>query len=181
MSSFYGITSRGHWAAYYAGLARKISANFHDLPAQAALAVRFTLYHGALGQWEQAVAEAQQALRWYQQLEDRRTWGDCLAILAIIALLRGHFREGLTHGAALQTLAAGNYNIEHQSWAICGQALNLLHLGRTEEALALATELTPLLNQGKRITLHVRAAYYKYCRGSAVTRGKKGVGFAGGG
>jgi hypothetical protein len=91
MSSFYGITSRGRWAAYYAGLARKISANFHDLPAQAALAVRFTLYHGALGQWEQAVAEGQQALRWYQQLEDRRNWGDCLAILAIIALLRGHF------------------------------------------------------------------------------------------
>jgi hypothetical protein len=48
-----------------------------------------------------------------------------------------------------------------------------LHLGRTEEALALATELTPLLNQGKRITLHVRAAYYSIVAVAQLREGKK--------
>jgi predicted ATPase len=173
MSSFYSIISRRHWADYYAHLAEKIINRFHDLPARAAVTLRIAIYHGPLGRWEQATVEGLRALRWYQQLEDQRNWGDCLAALGIISLMRGHFHDSITYTAALQALAAGNYNIEHQSWAVCGPALGLLRLGRTEEALALATEITPLINQEDRTTYHARAAYYSVIAAAHLRKGEK--------
>ena len=160
MASFYSIISRRRWAEYYAHLAEKIINRFHDLPARAAVTLRLAIYQGALGQWEQAAVEGRRALRWYQQLEDQRNWGDCLAALGIISLIHGHFHDCITYTTALQTLSASNYNLEHQTWAVCGQALGLLRLGRTDEALALAAKITPLINQGDRTTDHAKAAYY---------------------
>lgn len=167
-----GLFSRVRWADIYAHLAEKMARKFHDLPAQAAIALRLSVYRATIGQWEQAIAEGQRALRLYQQLEDRRNWGDCLTILGSITFLQGRFGDSITYCAALQTLSNVGYNVEHRIWAICGQALNLLNLGRLEEALALVEPLSALIDQ-RRIGSTEEALYHSFLAIARLRQGEK--------
>jgi tetratricopeptide (TPR) repeat protein len=144
-----GLFSRYPWADGYARLAEKTAREFRDLPMQAAIALRKSVYYASAGQWAQAIAEGQQALRIYQRLEDWRSWGDCLTVLGSVTFLQGRARESITYCAALQELSNTNHNVEHRVWAVCGQGFNLLNLGQTEAALELAKELAPFVDEAQ--------------------------------
>lgn len=146
MSLLCGLLSRHRWAEMYLKLAQETAEKLNHLPSLAAVALRNGAYRISIGQWDQAQWQFEHALHLYQQLQNWRHWGDCLAGLGSIAYLQGHFRESYDYAVELEKLTHHSHNVEHQAWAVFSQANALLYLGQMDAAALGLKQALPFLD-----------------------------------
>ena len=107
-----------------------------------------SVYHIAVGKWDDIRAKAQKARELCEELGDYRQWGDALSVLSESAFLSGHIAEGLlVHTALLEDARRRNSPLQ-TVWGLAGVAWNNIRLGneaisvpRLEEALQILDEI----------------------------------------
>lgn len=95
------------------------------------------------GQWAESRREIEQALEIYQRLGDLRTLGIVMAVNSYSPYFRGEFELGVTNYVKLFNESRHRDDLQQQAWALDGQAMHLLRLGRNDQALALLRVADP--------------------------------------
>ena len=104
-----------------------------------------SMYQVGQGKWAAAEALAEQAITVVEQLGDRRTRGDIMAIQGFIAYYQGQFGRAAQLYAELYTASRLSGNNEHYAWGMNGLAMNGLPLGQFNEAAMLLARSGALL------------------------------------
>jgi predicted ATPase/DNA-binding SARP family transcriptional activator len=139
-------------AQVYFHRAQEIAQKLEDPSALARVSMITGMWDFGFRPWAEIRKNTEQAIALYKRLEDKRGWGDSLTHLGFILYWGGQFAQGVDVGVELQTLGAESNNLEHQAWGLNLQAMNLLRLGKTDQAVArleTAQSLLPLITQSR--------------------------------
>ncbi len=142
-----GVFSLPALAQMYRDLALNTIRRVRELSAEAWVLATLGLYETGVGQWAEAEAGISRATEIFDQLGDRRDWGNNLVSLCWVDYFRGQFASSAQRYADVYTVGRESGNIELQAWALSGQALSLLRLGQTDQAVTFWEQALPLLTQ----------------------------------
>ncbi|HEX5807837.1 MAG TPA: AAA family ATPase [Anaerolineales bacterium] len=98
------------------------------------------------GKWEDGEKAYQQALEISDRLGDRRNWAFALINQGRLAHFRGQFEQSIKRCADVYRNGRANNHAEHQVWGLNGQAVSLVHLGKTAQAAELLEEALTLFD-----------------------------------
>jgi len=140
-----GVFSAHRVARRYRQLAQSTMARIDDPDSAAQVASMLGVYEIGVGAWAEAEASLEKAIKVFDWLGNRRDWGNNLVALCWVTYFRGQFARGEKMYIELGEVARANGNIEHQAWALSGQAAHALRLGHTEAAITLWQKAFPLL------------------------------------
>lgn len=140
-----GVFSAHRVARRYRQLAQATMARIDDPDSAAQVASMLGIYEIGVGEWAEAEASLEKAIKVFDWLGNRRDWGNNLVALCWVRYFRGQFARGEKMYADLGEVARTNGNVEHQAWALSGQAAHALRLGHTEAAISLWQKAFPLL------------------------------------
>lgn len=116
------------------------TAEIVNIPATRADVERTNaLYRSGMGQWARVAAQVNEARGVYQQLGDKRYWGDCTALLATAAYYQAEYARAQELYAQIATAPHGI--ALHQAWGLTRQSGIALRQGdyaRAQELLAAA-------------------------------------------
>jgi tetratricopeptide (TPR) repeat protein len=87
-----------------------------------------------LGQFEKARTIFKQAIMIAKEVSDKRRWEESLCQLSILSYQQGQFKQSLKYAEETFAIAKNRGDIQAQQWGLCGQAANLLRLGKREKA-----------------------------------------------
>jgi class 3 adenylate cyclase/tetratricopeptide (TPR) repeat protein len=131
-------------AEFYCRRAEKIVEGIDDLSARAWVFELTGLYHFSVGRWSEGRARLQQAVEIAHRVGDWRRWEESSTQLSVLEYYQGHFAHAAKQFEEVWTAARRRGNDQGQAWGLCGQAVSVLRLGRTDEAAALLEEATAL-------------------------------------
>jgi class 3 adenylate cyclase/tetratricopeptide (TPR) repeat protein len=117
----------------------------HDLDAEAWVMSTLGNYATGIGQWAEAEASISRAAEIFGRLGDWRDWGNNIVALCWVDYFRGQFAQGAQRYADIYAQAVDSNNLELQAWSLSGQALHLLRLGQTGQAIRLWEQSLPVL------------------------------------
>jgi tetratricopeptide (TPR) repeat protein len=150
-----------------------------DPPALASVLYQTGMYLIGIGRWEESERAFQQALVIFDHLGDWRNWALTLNCLAFLAYFRGQFEQSIQGYADIYKKGQASNHVEHQTWGLNGQAMNLFRLGRTTQATDLLEKalplyavisdsiLTEILSQGMLATAQLRQGQLEQARNAA--------------
>ncbi len=108
-----------------------------DDPATQVWALLATgVYNLGIGQWQKTENAIQKAIEIGEHAGDNRLMGDAYVVMAGIKYMRGKFDESYEHYSTLLAHGKQYGNLQHQVWALGGQAINLVQQGKSLEAIA---------------------------------------------
>ncbi|MBI3362620.1 MAG: hypothetical protein HY023_16080, partial [Chloroflexi bacterium] len=158
-------------AMAYGRRARRLAQEIGLLPTRAYVLQRVSIYDLGIGRWTEAWQAVGESLEICRQLGDRRLLGDGMDLLAHVMYHQGDFALGAQIRADMLRLARRTGNIQHQIWALRGQAQNLYRLGDLEKTVGLLQEATTLLTQHQdrsaEIEIHGLLALARWRRGES--------------
>lgn len=140
-----GVFSAYRLARRYRQLAQATMARIDDPDSAAQVASMLGMYAIGAGEWAEAETSLEKAIKVFDWLGNRRDWGNNLVALCWVTYFRGQFARGEKMYRDLGEVARANGNVEHQAWALAGQAAHVLRLGNTELAITLWQKAFPLL------------------------------------
>ncbi|HKZ55446.1 MAG TPA: AAA family ATPase [Anaerolineales bacterium] len=142
-----GLVPLRSLAESYARLARDTALNLEEEPPYAWVLFVSGFYHSGQAQWELSRQEIELAQSIYDALGDRRRWGESLAVRSYSPYFRGEFAQGAASYVELYQASRHREDIQQQVWALDGQAMHVLRLGKTEQSLALLKVARPMFAQ----------------------------------
>lgn len=110
--------------------------------------LRIGTYKASVGLWEGAHEATEQAIAYYERINDPRGVGDAVNVLGILLELEGRFVEAHQAFYDLYELGQKHENIQHEGWGLGGVASARLLLGQTEEAIGKADAALALIEVG---------------------------------
>jgi tetratricopeptide (TPR) repeat protein len=128
----------------YRRRALRTAAELKELPAMGWALFVSGYYYTGLGWWDRSGKEITQALEIYQRLGDLRRQGEATSVRSYTAYFKGEFEDGSNSYVGLYEAARKRDDAQQQAWALDGQAMHLLRMGRTDQALALLKVAEPL-------------------------------------
>jgi tetratricopeptide (TPR) repeat protein len=128
----------------YRRRALRTASELKELPAMGWALFVSGYYFTGLGWWDGSGKEISQALTIYQRLGDLRRQGEATAVRSYTAYFKGEFEEGSSSYVGLYEAARKRDDAQQQAWGLDGQAMHLLRMGRTDQALALLKVAEPL-------------------------------------
>ncbi len=128
----------------YRRRALRTAAELKELPAMGWALFVSGYYYTGLGWWDRSGKEITQALEIYQRLGDLRRQGEATSVRSYTAYFKGEFEEGSNSYVGLYEAARKRDDAQQQAWGLDGQAMHLLRMGRTDQALALLKVAEPL-------------------------------------
>lgn len=132
-----GIVRLHGQARYYRARALETAERVNSPTVKSIVALRTGIYGNGIGQWDEAQAAFQRCIQLANNMGDFRYWGDGINALGMNAYLQGQYQRSYESYAQLGKAVENTDNIEHQAWALNGQAMNLLRQGQTDEAITL--------------------------------------------
>ena len=106
-----------------------------------------SVYHIAVGRWDEVHARAEEAKGICEQLGDYRQWGDSMVLLAESALISGQIQYAINIQKILLEDARRRRNPLQQCWGLFGVAANSIRLGNEAEAIPMLEEALLILEQ----------------------------------
>lgn len=106
-----------------------------------------SVYHIAVGKWDDIRAKAQSARELCEELGDYRQWGDALSVLGESAFLSGHIAEGLLAQTALLEDARRRNSPLQTVWGLAGVAWNNIRLGNEAVSVPMLEEALQILDE----------------------------------
>jgi len=106
-----------------------------------------SVYHMAVGKWDDVRAKAQEALELCEALGDYRQWGDAISLLGEGAYLSGKNTEALNFQKTLLEDARRRNNPLHIVWGLAGVAANLIRQGQDAPGAAMFEEALQILEE----------------------------------
>lgn len=134
-------------AKLYIKLAQETAQRLNDPAANAVVSGRLGLYYTSIGQWESARTHFEQAIRLYENLNDRRGLGDSITALALAEYQHGYFKASQHWYQELLKVATNSNNLEHLAWAYNGQGSIALIQGQWDRAVEYLESSQDLLQQ----------------------------------
>lgn len=128
----------------YRRRALRIAADLKELPAMGWALFISGYYFTGLGLWDRSAKEISQALEIYRRLGDLRRQGETTAVRSYTHYFKGEFESGAMSYVQLYEAARQRDDWQQQAWALDGQAMHLLRMGKTDQALALLRVAEPL-------------------------------------
>jgi tetratricopeptide (TPR) repeat protein len=127
---------RLHSAAQaYMRRARDTAGRCNQLPTQARVLSRASLYAIGIGQWAEASQSLDRAIEIADRLNDQRQWGESAALRAYIEYHRGRFDDSRRRYQDVFARAQQGGNAQFQAWGLWGQAHSLVRLGQLDAAV----------------------------------------------
>ncbi len=123
-------------AQFYRRLALKTAQQIQLQAALAWVLELSSIYRCGIGQWEEAEADALQAIDIAVSLGNTRRQDECWVMPAHIAHLRGDFRRSAEIWLDIYASAHRRGDVQAYRWGLSGQAENFLPLGRYKEAVS---------------------------------------------
>jgi tetratricopeptide (TPR) repeat protein/tRNA A-37 threonylcarbamoyl transferase component Bud32 len=128
----------------YRRRALRTASELKELPAMGWALFVSGYYYTGLGWWDRSGKEISQALDIYRRLGDLRRQGEATAVRSYTAYFKGEFEDGSKSYVGLYDAARRRDDAQQQAWGLDGQAMHLLRMGRTDQALALLKVAEPL-------------------------------------
>ncbi|HLC04347.1 MAG TPA: AAA family ATPase [Anaerolineales bacterium] len=128
----------------YRRRALRTANELKELPAMGWAVFVSGYYFTGLGWWDRSDKEITQALEIYRRLGDLRRHGETTAVRSYTAYFKGEFENGSNSYVGLYEAARKRDDTQQQAWALDGQAMHLLRMGKTDQALALLKVAEPL-------------------------------------
>jgi tetratricopeptide (TPR) repeat protein len=91
-------------------------------------------YQLMLGQFEKGRTIFKQAIMIAKEVGDKRRREESLCQLSILSYQQGQFKQSLKYAEETFAIAKNRGDIQAQQWGLCGQAANLLRLGKKEKS-----------------------------------------------
>jgi len=133
-------------ARAYGRRAMQAARNIKDQRSLAWVCFVTGFYAIGIGRWREAEERLRQAIQINASLGDRRRWEESWVVHAHTAFFQGRFDQGTELYAELfRRTTRREEDVQQQVWALDGQAMNLLRLGRMDQAIALLKVAAPLL------------------------------------
>jgi tetratricopeptide (TPR) repeat protein len=123
----------GAWARRAIEIAERVCSRA-DL---AYLLTRINNYRFGRCEWDVADREIARAAELADEVGDRRVWEEARSMQGMSALFQGRFEAGVAAWSAARRSCERSGNRQIESWAMMGQADNLVRLGRDSEAIKL--------------------------------------------
>jgi tetratricopeptide (TPR) repeat protein len=98
------------------------------------LLTRINNYRFGRCEWDLADREIARAAELADEVGDRRVWEEARSMQGMSALFQGRFDVGVEAWSAARRSCERSGNLQIESWAMMGQADNLVRLGRDSEA-----------------------------------------------
>ncbi len=140
-----GTIRRHGMAEHFLHQAQAIAERLDDKWSLALTLSRIGIYRASQGQWDTAMQAFDQSIQIYDQIVDRRGYGDSLAASGFAAFLRGQFMHSHNRYIALQQAVGNTRNREHVAWSLSGRGTIALVFGQNEQALTLLQSANNLL------------------------------------
>jgi tetratricopeptide (TPR) repeat protein/tRNA A-37 threonylcarbamoyl transferase component Bud32 len=128
----------------YRRRALRTASQLKELPAMGWALFVSGYYYTGIGWWDRSGKEITQALEIYKRLGDLRRQGEATSVRSYTAYFKGEFESGSNSYVGLYEAARKRDDAQQQAWGLDGQAMHLLRMGRTDEALALLKVAEPL-------------------------------------
>ncbi|MDB5351001.1 MAG: hypothetical protein JWN86_2248 [Planctomycetota bacterium] len=138
-------------ARHYATRGLEVAEGLDDLQARAWVLELVGMTELDVGRWDAAQAHLEGAVEVAERINDWRRWSEAVGELGRLKLHRGHFEESRGLFARQHDRAIRGGHDQARIWGLHGQALNLIRLGRNDQALALLAQ-SPALS-GERVGL----------------------------
>ena len=106
-----------------------------------------SVYHIAVGKWDDIRAKAQRARELCEELGDYRQWGDALSVLGESSFLSGRIADGLEIQKALLEDARRRNSPLQTVWGLAGVAWNNIRLGNNAISVPMLEEALQILEK----------------------------------
>ncbi len=103
-------------------------------------------YRGGIGDWEGALDAVQKVSEAAFRIGDWRRWQETQSLVFTVNFCRGEYARGVQVARAVYDFAMQHGHLQGQAFGLWGQGMNLLRMGRTEEA-------QPIIEQAIKIYL----------------------------
>jgi hypothetical protein len=158
-------------ARIYRLLAQRTAHALGHLPSLAWIAEVHALNAIGRADWRHARAAVAYGLTLALQVGDQRRRAECLALAVLIATQTGAYPEALQIAVHLYESGLQSGDAQVQTWALVGQAENLLHLGDEPRATALLDQAESLLTENFGHALAEELWVYGLMAWAALQRG----------
>jgi len=96
--------------------------------------------------WAEIQNAIEEAIVLFKRVGNKRLWGDSLSALGDVLYYQGKFAPAIEIYLEVYTLAVQSDNVEHQAYALTGQASSFLRLGQLEESVSFLAHSNSLCN-----------------------------------
>jgi tetratricopeptide (TPR) repeat protein len=135
-SAILGFIPLHKLAEQYGRRARAIAAQVDNPSAIVWAQLTTGVYQLGVGHWSQSRQSLEKAKSIAQRYSDFVQLGDSQVALASLSFLRGDYNQSQQEYSELLAISQRTGNLQQKTWAMDGQAINLIRIGRAREALA---------------------------------------------
>ncbi len=132
-------------ARFYRRRAALLITRVDYLPARIWVCQANALCNLHAGEWNEARRSLESAINFAEQIGDRRRWLENKALLTWSLSRQGHFARAIELDREIYAEAHRSGDVQAQTWALLGQAENMLPSGQSTQATALLAEAEALL------------------------------------